>query len=162
MNWRGQPRRTTYRTVVGGVFAAAGLLIAGGLLWQQRLRPETVAVGVDEPLVNGAVIDPSDSNSADLFLERHPRSRIRLINHFNPPEQPPSVPAVNPSNFRNLQAETPVAPDWAAGCSAQSRDRRTTPWPRNRGSWHGAAHRRSRARGAHQPRPAPGLADLQP
>lgn len=78
--------------------AAAGLLIGGGLLWQQRLRPVTVAVGVDEPLVNGAVIDPSDRNSADLFLETHPRSRIRLVNHFNPPD-----PAAAPGTIAALR-----------------------------------------------------------
>jgi branched-chain amino acid transport system substrate-binding protein len=91
---RGQPRRAA----LGAALVAAGLLIAGGLLWQQRLRPVSVAVGVDEPLVNGAVIDPSDRNSADLFLERHPGSRIRLINHFNPPD-----PAAAPASIEALR-----------------------------------------------------------
>ncbi len=55
-------------------------------------------MGVDEPLVNGAVIDPSGRNSADLFFERHPRSRIRLINHFNPPD-----PAAAPGSIEALR-----------------------------------------------------------
>jgi branched-chain amino acid transport system substrate-binding protein len=94
LNLRGQPRRAA----LGAALAATGLLIGGCLLWQQRLRPVTVAVGVDEPLVNGAVIDPSDRNSADLFLESHPRSRIRLVNHFNPPD-----PAAAPGSIEALR-----------------------------------------------------------
>jgi hypothetical protein len=37
-----------------------GLLLSAALLWfwQERLRPVEVAVGVDEPVVNGAVIAP--------------------------------------------------------------------------------------------------------
>jgi len=39
---------------------AMGLLLSAALLWfwQERLRPVEVAVGVDEPVVNGAVIAP--------------------------------------------------------------------------------------------------------
>lgn len=95
MHLRGLPRLPA---LVIASIACAGLLLGGGLLWQQRLRPVTVAVGVDEPLVNGAVIDPSDRNSADLFLEANPGSRIRLINHFNPPH-----PAAGPSTIAALK-----------------------------------------------------------
>jgi branched-chain amino acid transport system substrate-binding protein len=95
MHLRGLPRLPA---LVIASIACAGLLLCGGLLWQQRLRPVTVAVGVDEPLVNGAVIDPSDRNSADLFLEANPGSRIRLINHFNPPD-----PAAGPSTIAALK-----------------------------------------------------------
>jgi branched-chain amino acid transport system substrate-binding protein len=92
LNLNGMPRHVAFVVTI-----ATGLLVGGGLLWQQRLRPVTVAVGVDEPLVNGAVIDPSDRNSADLFLETHPRSRIRLTNHFNsldPAAAPASIKAL--------------------------------------------------------------------
>lgn len=58
---------------------------AAGLLWW-RHRPVTVAVGVDLPLVHGAAVDPSDRYAADLFLEEHPNSLIRLVNHFNKPD----------------------------------------------------------------------------
>jgi branched-chain amino acid transport system substrate-binding protein len=81
--------------------AGAGLLLAAtGLLWlwQERLQPVVVAVGVDEPVVNGAVIDPSDRNTADLYLEEHPRSRIRLVDHFNPAD-----PARGPASIAALK-----------------------------------------------------------
>jgi len=58
---------------------AAGL---GALAWQ-RLRPVTVAVGVDRPLVYGGAIDPSDLNSAQLFLEERGTSPIQLKTMFN-------------------------------------------------------------------------------
>ena len=79
---------------------AVGLLFSAALFWfwQERLRPVVVAVGVDEPVVNGAVIDPSDRNTGDLYLEEHPRSRIRLVDHFNPVD-----PARGPSSIANLK-----------------------------------------------------------
>jgi hypothetical protein len=47
---------------------AQGILLAvlvsvglGGLHWWQRLRPVTVAVGVDRPLVYGAAANPTSS-----------------------------------------------------------------------------------------------------
>lgn len=63
------------------VLVSVGL---GGLLWWQRLRrPVTVAVGVDRPLVYGAAIDPTDLNTAQLFLEDNSGSPIRLETMFN-------------------------------------------------------------------------------
>ena len=113
MHLRGMPRLPA---LVVASIAGAGLLLAGGLLLWQRLRPVTVAVGVDEPLVNGAVIDPSDRNSGDLFLEGNPGSRIRLINHFNPPEPaagPGSITALKRKGvwlFVNTQASNQAVP----------------------------------------------------
>lgn len=99
------------------VFAVvAALALAGAALWQFRFRPVVVAVGVDEPLVNGAVIDPSDRNAADLFLEENPRSRIRLVNHFNPPDPaqgPASIAALKQQGvglFVNTQASSHAVP----------------------------------------------------
>ena len=107
--------------------AAAGVLLgATGLLWlwQERLQPVVVAVGVDEPVVNGAVIDPSDRNTADLYLEEHPRSRIRLVDHFNPADParaPASIAALKRKGvalFVNTQASNlavPSLPQFADG-----------------------------------------------
>jgi branched-chain amino acid transport system substrate-binding protein len=92
--------------------------------WQQRLRPVVVAVGVDEPVVNGAVIDPSDRNTADLYLEDHPRSRIRLVDHFNPADPargPASIAALKRRGvalFVSTQASShavPSLPEFADG-----------------------------------------------
>lgn len=69
-------------------------------LWQTRLRPVVVAVGVDEPVVNGGVIDPSDRNAADLYLEDHPHSRIRLVDQFNPTD-----PARSPGSISSLKGQ---------------------------------------------------------
>ena len=116
MRLRGQPRPAARPAALAAALAAAGLLVGAGLLWQQRLRPLVVAVGVDEPLVNGAVINPSDRNSADLFLETHPRSRIRLINHFNPADPaaaPASIEALRRRGvqlFVNTQASNQAVP----------------------------------------------------
>ena len=66
--------------------ALAALVSAGlvGLLvgWQ-RLQPVRVAVGVDRPVVYGAATDPSDLNTAQLFLEERKGSPIRLETMFN-------------------------------------------------------------------------------
>jgi branched-chain amino acid transport system substrate-binding protein len=103
-----------------------GLLLSAALLWfwQERLRPVEVAVGVDEPVVNGGVIDPSDRNTADLYLEEHPRSRIRLVDHFNPADPargPASITALKRRGvalFVNTQASShavPSLPQFADG-----------------------------------------------
>jgi branched-chain amino acid transport system substrate-binding protein len=64
---------------------SAGLLLgigaAGALWWWWRQRP--VLVAVDLLLVGGAAWDPSSRNTAELFLEERPGSRIRLVNLFN-------------------------------------------------------------------------------
>lgn len=70
---------------------------AGGWLWW-RQRPVTVAVGVDLPLVSGAAVDPSDRNAADLYLEEHPGSAMRLVNLFNKAE-----PASGPTSIAVLK-----------------------------------------------------------
>jgi hypothetical protein len=49
--------------------------------WWWRQRPVTVAVEL--LLVGGAAWDPSSRNTAELFLEERPGSRIRLVNLFN-------------------------------------------------------------------------------
>ena len=82
---------------------AAGLLglgLAGmllGWIWQ-RQRPVTVAVGLDLPLMPGAAIDPSDRHTAELYLQEHPGSRIRLVNQLNDPD-----PATGPESIAALQ-----------------------------------------------------------
>ena len=74
------------------VLLGAGAVAIGGGWWWWQQRPIAVAVGVDLPLVPGAAIDPSDRYSADLVLEQHPGSRIRLVNMHNAPD-PASGPA---------------------------------------------------------------------
>lgn len=79
--------------------AMLATLAAIGLGWMgwQRLRPVRVAVGIDHPLLYGAGIDPSDRNTAQLFLEDHPHSPIRLVDQFNsvePTQAPEDIQAV--------------------------------------------------------------------
>lgn len=76
--------------------------MAGGLIawqWQQR-SPVTVAVGVDLPLMPGAAVDPTDRHTAELYLEAHPQSRMRLVNHLNAPD-----PATGPSSISALKQQ---------------------------------------------------------
>jgi len=82
------------RGLILAVLAGASL---GGLLLWQRLRPVAVAVGVDRPLVYGAAIDPTDLNTAQLYLEESGRSPIRLETMFNsadPRQGPADVQAL--------------------------------------------------------------------
>ena len=81
-----QPGRPKGRTIALAAGALVGLSALAGLLYGQLQRnwPVVVAVGIDYPVLPGAAVDPSDRNTADLFLEENPRSRIRLINHHNP------------------------------------------------------------------------------
>ena len=84
---------------------ACVLLLAAVLgigYWQQR-RPILVAVGIDLPLVPGAAVDPTDRHSADLYLEEHPHSRIRVVNHLNAPDPntgPTSIAALKNQGVR--------------------------------------------------------------
>lgn len=78
----------------------AGLLL-GLIVWQGLRRSAVVvAVGVDLPLVPGAAINPSDRHTADLYLEEHPRSRLRLVNHFND-----EVAASGPASIAKLKRQ---------------------------------------------------------
>lgn len=91
------PLRRSRVRVAAGLLALG--LAAGGLGWLGlRQRPVTVAVGVDLPLVSGAAIDPSDRHTAELYLEEHPGSRIRLVNQLNAPD-----PATAPESIAVLQ-----------------------------------------------------------
>lgn len=67
-----------------------GLLLAYGW-WRYQARIP-VAIGIDIPLTAGGAIDPSDRNTADLFLEEHPDSHISLRNFYNStdPQKAPS------------------------------------------------------------------------
>lgn len=68
-----------------GLVAVAGLIAAAGIWWRHAptLRPIQVGIGIDLPVIYGAVIDPSDKNTGDLFLEEHPQSRIRVYDMYN-------------------------------------------------------------------------------
>jgi branched-chain amino acid transport system substrate-binding protein len=85
------------RRVQGFVLAVlVGGTGLGALLWQ-RLQTVAVAVGVDRPLVYGAAIDPSDLNTAQLYLEESAGSPIRLETMFNsadPSQGPADVQAL--------------------------------------------------------------------
>jgi hypothetical protein len=97
-----QPWRSR-RILAVGTLSLAGL-VAGLLVWHwQRRSAVVVAVGVDLPLVPGAAINPSDRHTADLYLEDHPGSRLRLVNHFNghdPASGPASIAALKRQGVR--------------------------------------------------------------
>lgn len=79
-----------------GALLLSAAAVGGGLWW--RWRPLPVAVGVDLPLVEGAAVDPTDRHVADLFLEDHRGSRIRLQNLLNHPD-----PASGPKSIATLK-----------------------------------------------------------
>ncbi|NCA71368.1 MAG: ABC transporter substrate-binding protein [Sphingobacteriia bacterium] len=67
------------------VLVLAGLLAIGAVAWLSRdaTHPIRVGLGIDLPVIYGAVIDPSDKNTADLFMEEHPDTRIRIFDMYN-------------------------------------------------------------------------------
>lgn len=86
--------------VMAAVLSASGFA-AAFTAWQwQRRAPVPVAVGIDLPLLPGAAVDPSDRYTADLYLETHPGSRIRLLNHPNAPD-----PATGPGSIAALKQQ---------------------------------------------------------
>ena len=82
-------------------FAALTLvmLLFGSRWWRQQARVP-VAIGIDMPLTAGGAIDPSDKNTADLYLEDHPHSRITIRDFYNSAD-----PALAPSELRQAMAE---------------------------------------------------------
>jgi branched-chain amino acid transport system substrate-binding protein len=74
-----------------GLLLAAAVGGAAALAWW-RLRP--VPVAVDLLLVGGAAWDPTARNTAELFLEERPASRLRLVNQFNHPDPQRSAAAI--------------------------------------------------------------------
>jgi branched-chain amino acid transport system substrate-binding protein len=118
--WLGRATAAAAATVFGVSGLVGGVIICH----LHRRAPVQVAVGIDLPLVPGAAIDPSDRNTADLYLEEHPRSRIRLVNHFNPPDPaggPASIAALKRDGVRffiTTQASShavPSLPEFADG-----------------------------------------------
>ena len=78
-------------------FTLAGLL---GYRWWQQQAPIPVAIGIDLPLTAGGAIDPSDKNTADLYLEEHPDSRIEIRNFYNSAD-----PRLGPAELRKAMRE---------------------------------------------------------
>ena len=68
-----------------GLIAVSGLVAAAWMGWLRldAARPIQVGLGIDLPVIYGAVIDPSDKNTGDLFLEEHPASRIQIFEMYN-------------------------------------------------------------------------------
>jgi len=71
---------------------AAGCALAVAIGWWWRQRP--LPVVVDMHLVAGAAREPSSRNTAELYLEERPGSRIRLLNQFNHAERAVSQPTI--------------------------------------------------------------------
>ncbi|KAA6187811.1 ABC transporter substrate-binding protein [Thiohalocapsa marina] len=76
------------------IVVLSGLLLAAVAWWLhgQTERPIQVGIGIDLPVIYGAVIDPSDKNTGELFLEEHPRSRIRIHDMYNRVDPQTAVP----------------------------------------------------------------------
>jgi len=94
-----RPRRTTH-------LAMAGLVGLGVLLtplvrhyWRQQ-STIPVAIGIDMPLTAGGAIDPSDKNTADLYLEEHRNSQISPHNFYNSAD-----PRLAPQELRQAMRE---------------------------------------------------------
>lgn len=90
------PRRLRLLTLL----AAVGI-VATGAFWWWRQRP--VPVAVDMLLVGSAAWDPTSLNTATLFLEERPGSRIRLVNLYNrtePAHSPASIAALKRQGVR--------------------------------------------------------------
>ena len=92
--------RRPHALLAAALISVSGLVV-GVISWQWQARsPVKVAIGIDLPLVPGAAIDPSDRHTADLYLEDHPGSRMRLVNHINDPD-----PATGPASIVALKRE---------------------------------------------------------
>lgn len=74
------PRAARWILAGSGALTLAVLLVHWA--WRQQ-APIPVAIGIDMPLTPGGAIDPSDKNTADLYLEEHPDSKISIRNFYN-------------------------------------------------------------------------------
>lgn len=79
----------------------AVLLAAGGGWWWWHRQP--VPVGVDLLLARGAGWDPTARYAAELFLEEHPQSPIRLVNLFSQLDPASAAPAISQSKKDGVQ-----------------------------------------------------------
>ena len=97
--WFPRLPRTDRRVIAGlGAFTLVGLLLAYGW-WRQQARIP-VGIGIDMPLTSGGAIDPSDKNTADLYLEDNPDSRIAIRLYSNSAD-----PARAPGELRQAMRE---------------------------------------------------------
>lgn len=84
---------------LAGVSALTLVILLASRWWRQQARVP-VAIGIDMPLTAGGAIDPSDKNTADLYLEDHPHSRIAIRDFYNSAD-----PALAPSELRQAMGE---------------------------------------------------------
>lgn len=97
--WFPRLPRTDRRVIAGlGAGTLVVLLLAYG--WWRQQTPIPVALGIDLPLTAGGAIDPSDKNTADLYLEEHPNSRISIENFYNSAD-----PRLAPAELRQAMRE---------------------------------------------------------
>lgn len=88
---RPNPFPAAWRLAIAGIaIGAVGFVPAQKWWHQQALIP--VAIGIDMPLTEGGAIDPSDRNTADLYLQETAGSRIAVREFYNSavPERAPA------------------------------------------------------------------------
>lgn len=88
-----------------GLIAIVGLLTAAWAWWRHApaVRSIPVGIGIDLPVIYGAVIDPSDKNTGDLFLEEHPQSRIRVFDMYNDARPETAAPDLDAAIARGVR-----------------------------------------------------------
>jgi len=90
-------------TVVVFVVAIAAAM---GLVWwemERRAAPVVVAISVDLPIIYGAAINPSDDNTAEMFLSEVPGSRIALDRLFVDPDPARAAPDIQAAIDRGVR-----------------------------------------------------------
>jgi branched-chain amino acid transport system substrate-binding protein len=100
-SWPSRPTSLPYRRFLRGAVTVLIvfflLLLGSGSAWlyyQQYHAPVRVGIGIDLPLIAGSAIDPSDKNTADLFVAEQLRTRIRIHEMFTDPAPERAAPDI--------------------------------------------------------------------
>jgi branched-chain amino acid transport system substrate-binding protein len=86
------------------LWSALLVMVAAALiLWRQVRQAPPVSVGVVAWLASAAVVGSSEMNAADLFLEEHPGSRIRVLPLDDEWQAQRSVPVIREAIGRGVR-----------------------------------------------------------
>jgi branched-chain amino acid transport system substrate-binding protein len=96
-------RVLTRRWVAPAVLLALTVAVPGWWWLERRVAMVTVAISVDLPIIYGAAINPSDDNTAEMYIAETPSTRITLDRLFVDPDPARAAPDIQAAIARGVR-----------------------------------------------------------